>query len=187
MCGAPCRGRVMDVPFVDAEVRVEAVGDCVPKHLLAHPPHVRTTIPAPGGGGDLGMAWAEGTFWVGQNRDRKIHQVIRKLGAILRTIESNRFVTGVTWTRASSGTASAKATNDPRTGEVLEKLQMPPEAGVSRLDSDGGDQFLCGGGSGEKVRAFRRLRLGSGAANSTSQSETSPTAKPSPRARRRNG
>ena len=55
------------------------------------------TIPAPGGGGDSGLAWAEGTLWVGQYRERKIHQIDPETGAILRTIESNRFVTGVTW------------------------------------------------------------------------------------------
>ena len=43
------------------------------------------------------MAWAEGSLWVGQHRNRKIHQVDPETGAILRTIESNRFVTGVTW------------------------------------------------------------------------------------------
>src|ERR1700742_5136800 len=32
------------------------------------------TIPAPGNGGDSGLAWAEGRLWVGQNRGRKIHQ-----------------------------------------------------------------------------------------------------------------
>ena len=55
------------------------------------------TIPAPGGGGDSGLAWAEGTLWVGQHRGRRIHQIDPETGAILRTIESNRFVTGVTW------------------------------------------------------------------------------------------
>src|SRR5215813_13161009 len=58
---------------------------------------VLSTIPAPGGGGDSGLAWAEGTLWVGQYRDRKIHQIDPRTGTILRTIESNRFVTGVTW------------------------------------------------------------------------------------------
>ena len=58
---------------------------------------VLATIPAPGGGGDSGLAWAEGTLWVGQHRGRKIHQVDPETGAILRTIESNRVVTGVTW------------------------------------------------------------------------------------------
>src|SRR6202000_1827357 len=55
------------------------------------------TIPAPGNGGDSGLAWAEGTLWVGQHRGRKIHQVNPETGAILRTIESKRVVTGVTW------------------------------------------------------------------------------------------
>lgn len=55
------------------------------------------TIPAPGAGGDSGLAWAEGTLWVGQYRDRKIHQIDPQTGTILRTIQSNRFVTGVTW------------------------------------------------------------------------------------------
>ena len=43
------------------------------------------------------MAWSEGSLWVGQYRRRKIHQVDPQSGAILRSIDSNRFVTGVTW------------------------------------------------------------------------------------------
>src|SRR5689334_22178728 len=58
---------------------------------------VLASIPAPGGGGDSGLAWAEGSLWVGVYRERKIHQIDPQTGAILRTIESNRFVTGVTW------------------------------------------------------------------------------------------
>jgi glutamine cyclotransferase len=58
---------------------------------------VLATIPAPGGGGDSGLTWAEGTLWVGHDRGRKIRQINPETGAILRTIESNRFVTGVTW------------------------------------------------------------------------------------------
>jgi glutamine cyclotransferase len=58
---------------------------------------VLATIPAPGGGGDSGLAWAEGTLWVGHGRGRKIRQIDPETGAILRTIESDRFVTGVTW------------------------------------------------------------------------------------------
>src|SRR6202167_5173885 len=42
------------------------------------------TIPAPGGGSDSGLAWAEGTLWVGQYRGRRIHQVDPRTGAILR-------------------------------------------------------------------------------------------------------
>jgi glutamine cyclotransferase len=123
---------------------------------------VISTIPAPGGGGDSGLAWAEGTLWVGQYRDRKIHQIDPETGAILRTIESNRFVTGVTWVDGElwHGTSESGESNlrriDPRTGEVIEQLDMPPGAGVSGLESDGGDRFFCGGGKSGKVRAVRR-------------------------------
>jgi outer membrane protein assembly factor BamB len=123
---------------------------------------VLATIPAPGRGGDSGLTWAEGTLWVGQYRDRKIHQVDPQTGAILRTIESNRFVTGVTWVDGDlwhatlEGDVSELRRVDPGTGEVLESLEMPPGIGVSGLESDGGDQFFCGGGKSGKVRAVRR-------------------------------
>ncbi|NPT61782.1 Vgb family protein [Paraburkholderia elongata] len=120
------------------------------------------TIPAPGGGGNSGLAWAEGTLWVGRYSDRKIHQVDPETGAILRTIESNRFVTGVTWSNGElwHGTWEDEASElrrvDPSTGEVLESLEMPPGLIVSGLEADGGDQFFCGGGNSGKVRAVRR-------------------------------
>src|SRR5882724_1541267 len=129
---------------------------------------VLATIPTPDGGAS-GMAWAEGTLWVGQHRDRKIHQVDPQTGAILRTIESNRFVTGVTWADGElwhgtwEGDDSDLRRVDPQTGEVLERLEMPPGVGVSGLESDGGDQFFCGGGSSGKVRAVRRPRRASAA------------------------
>ena len=120
------------------------------------------TIPAPGRGGDSGLAWAEGTLWVGQYRDRKIHQIDPQTGAVLRTIESNRFVTGVTWVDGElwhgtwEGEASDVRRLDPRTGAVLERLDMPSGVGVSGLESDGGDRLFCGGGSSGTVRAVRR-------------------------------
>ena len=123
---------------------------------------VLATIPAPGGGGDSGLAWAEGTLWVGQHRDRKIHQIDPQTGAILRTIESNRFVTGVTWVEGElwhatwEGDESELRRIDAGTGEVLESLEMPPGTGVSGLESDGGQQFFCGGGRSGKVRVVRR-------------------------------
>src|SRR6186997_2770625 len=130
---------------------------------------VIATIPAPGGGGDSGLAWAEGTLWVGHYRDRKIHQVDPHTGKILRTIESNRFVTGVTWVDGElwhatwEGDESDLRRIDPRTGEVLERLEMPSGVHVSGLESDGGDQFFCGGGRSGKVRAVRRPKRRSGA------------------------
>ena len=120
------------------------------------------TIPAPGDGGDSGLAWAEGTLWVGQYRERKIHQVDPRTGAVLRTIESNRFVTGVTWVDGELWHATWEAEEsdlrrvDPANGDVLERVEMPPGVFVSGLESDGGDQFFCGGGKSGMVRAVRR-------------------------------
>jgi glutamine cyclotransferase len=131
--------------------------------------HVLATIPAPGGDSDSGLAWAEGTLWVGQHRDRKIHQIDPETGAILRTIECSRFVTGVTWVDDElwHGTWESDESDvrriDPRTGEVLERLELPPGVAVSGLESDGGDRFFCGGGNSGKVRAVRRPRRASAA------------------------
>jgi glutamine cyclotransferase len=123
---------------------------------------VLDTIPAPGNGGDSGLAWAEGSLWVGEYRARKIHQIDPQTGTILRSIESNRFVTGVTWVDGDlwhatwQGDESELRRIDPRTGEVLESLEMPAGAGISGLESDGKDRFFCGGGSSRTVRAVRR-------------------------------
>ena len=128
---------------------------------------VLATIPAPGGGADSGLAWHEGTLWVGQYRDRKIHQIDPQTGEVLRTIESKRFVTGVTWVEGElwhgtwEGDKSDLRRVDPPTGAVLETLEMPPGIGVSGLESDGADQFYCGGGGSGKVRAVRRPKRAS--------------------------
>jgi glutamine cyclotransferase len=128
---------------------------------------VLATIPAPGGGGDSGLAWAEGSLWVGQYRDRKIHQVDPQTGTILRTIQSSRFVTGVSWIDGElwhgtwEGDESDLTRIDPQSGKVLERLDMPAGVGVSGLESDGGEQFFCGGGSSGKVRVVRRPKRGS--------------------------
>jgi glutamine cyclotransferase len=127
---------------------------------------VLTTIPAPGGGRDSGLTWAEGSLWVGQYRDRKIHRINPDTGVIVRTIESNRFVTGVTWVdgelwhATSEGEESEVRRVDSRTGDVLEKLTMPPGALISGLESDGGDRFFCGGQKSGKVRVVRRPKRG---------------------------
>jgi glutamine cyclotransferase len=123
---------------------------------------VLATIPAPGGGGDSGLAWAEGTLWVGQYRQRKIHQIDPETGKVLRTIESDRFVTGVTWVDGElwHGTWESEKSDirriDPGSGQVLERLEMPANAGLSGLESDGKDRFFCGGGPSGKLRAVRR-------------------------------
>jgi glutamine cyclotransferase len=145
--------------FQIAEDRIQKI-DPITGRVLA-------TIPSPGRGADSGLAWAEGTLWVGQYRDRKIHQVDPATGAILRTIESNRFVTGVTWLDGelwhgtSEGDQSELRRIDPRTGEVFESLEMPSGVSVSGLEADGEDQFFCGGGASGKVRVVRRSKRNS--------------------------
>ncbi len=123
---------------------------------------VLASIPAPGQGSDSGLTWAEGCLWVGQYRDRKIHQIDPLTGAVLRTIESNRHVTGVTWVDGElwhgtwEGEQSELRRVDPDSGAVLERLEMPPGTIVSGLESDGADLFYCGGGTSGKVRAVQR-------------------------------
>lgn len=125
---------------------------------------ILSSIPAPGGGGDSGLAWAEGSLWVGQHRGCKIHQIDPETGEILRTIESDRFVTGVTWIDGElwHGTWQDNVSElrhiDPETGTVLARLEMPTGKGISGLESDGRDRFFCGGGGSATVRAIRRSK-----------------------------
>lgn len=151
----------------DGQHLFQIAGDRIHK-IDAKTGRVLSTIPSPDGSEDSGLAWAEGTLWVGHYRGRKIHQVDPETGAVLRTIESDRFVTGVTWVDGElwHGTweddESELRRVDPATGEVLESLEMPQGTNVSGLDSDGGDHFFCGGGSTGKVRAVRRPKRASG-------------------------
>ena len=139
------------------------IGEAVIRKIDPATGTVLNTIPAPGHGRDSGLAWAEGSLWVGQYRDRTIHQIDPDTGVILRTIASDRFVTGVTWVDGElwHGTWEDDASDvrriDPATGEVLERLDLPAGAMVSGLESDGGGRFFCGAGSSTgKVRAIRR-------------------------------
>jgi len=137
-----------------AESRIDSIDPATGKVLAS--------IPAPGAVGDSGLTSAEGSLWVGNYRGRKIHQIDPATGAIKRTIETNRFVTGVTWVDGElwhgtwEGDESELRHIDPQSGEVLERLEMPRGIGVSGLESDGADLFYCGGGESGKVRAVRR-------------------------------
>ncbi len=119
------------------------------------------TIPAPEGGAS-GMAWAEGALWVGQYRKQQIHQVDPDSGKILRTIPSDKFVTGVTWLDGAlwHGTWEAERSElrriDAASGEVKERIELPPGIPVSGLESDGKDRFFCGGSSTGRLRVVKR-------------------------------
>lgn len=144
----------------DGRYLYQIAGDRIQKLDLENG-RVLAAIPVPGEGVS-GLAWAEGSLWVGQYRAKRIYEIDPETGAVRRTIESNRFVTGVTWVDGElwhgiwEGEESEIRRVDPRTGEVLESLEMPPGVGVSGLESDGGDRFFCGGGRSAKVRAVRR-------------------------------
>lgn len=121
------------------------------------------SLPAPGKGTDSGMAWAEGSLWIGQYNDRKIHQVDPESGEVLRTLESDRFVTGVSWVEGElwHGTWEDEQSEirniDAESGQVKRTLSMPHGTIVSGLDSDG-EVFYCGGGSSGKVRVVTRTK-----------------------------
>jgi len=99
---------------------------------------------------------------VGNYRDRKIHQIDPATGAIKRTIESNRFVTGVDlggremWHGTWEAEESEIRHIDPEVAPCSSGCRMPKGMGVSGLESDGADLFYAGGGGAGKVRAVRR-------------------------------
>lgn len=137
------------------------IADAVIQKVDPQTGEIVATIPAPGDG-NSGLAWAEGSLWVGQYRDRRIHQVDPETGTVLRTIRSDRFVTGVTWVDGElwhatwEGDKSDIRRIDRESGEVLDCIEMPDGTIVSGLESDGGTKFFCGGGNSGKVRAVRR-------------------------------
>jgi glutamine cyclotransferase len=140
--------------FQIAEDRIQKIDPATGRVVAA--------IPSPGKGGDSGLAWAEGSLWVGQYRERRIYEIDPGTGAILRTIASNRFVTGVTWVDGElwhgtwEGDESELRRIDAQTGDVVESLELPRGVFVSGLESDGKDRFYCGGADSARVRAVRR-------------------------------
>ena len=121
-------------------------------------------LPWRGGSDAAGLAWAEGKLWVGQHRGRKIVQIDPESGDELRSVESNRFVTGVTWLTGElwHGTLEDGVSElrrvEPETGEVLTRLVLPEGTVVTGLEADGAELFYCGGGRSGKLRAVRRAR-----------------------------
>ncbi|MFT3923315.1 MAG: PQQ-binding-like beta-propeller repeat protein [Myxococcales bacterium] len=132
--------------------------------LDARTGEVIASFASPGEGRDAGLTWAEGKLWIGKHDTRKIHQIDPTTGALLRTLESNRFVTGITWVDGElwHGTLEQGASElrriDSQGGEVLESLSMPAGVHVTGLESDGADLFYCGGGESGKLRAVKRPR-----------------------------
>ncbi len=123
---------------------------------------VLSEITLPASGCHSGLAWAEGSLWVGQHRDSRILQVDPASGRILRTIACSRYVTGVSWVDGElwHGTWDEQGSDlrrvDPATGALLAVLPVPADMTVSGLEGDGAGRFFCGGGDSGRVRAVRK-------------------------------
>jgi outer membrane protein assembly factor BamB len=117
---------------------------------------------APADGMASGMAWADGYLFIGQFRESRIHKVDPKTGEVVKTLTSDRFVTGVScvdgvlWHGASNDGQPCELRRLAGDGTVEERLRVPVRsiAGVERT-RDG--EFWCGGNDGS-LRLVRRKR-----------------------------
>jgi glutamine cyclotransferase len=123
---------------------------------------VIATLPTPELAGASGLAWAEGSLWVGLFADRKIVELDPVTGKILSEVVSDRFVTGVSfcdgelWHATQENGRSEIRLVDRKTSEVLEQLELPEGILVSGLEADGKGRFFCGGGKSGKLRVVKR-------------------------------
>jgi glutamine cyclotransferase len=123
---------------------------------------VMSTIPTPDLAGASGMAWAEGSLWVGHYSERKIVELDPETGKVLSEVVSDRFVTGVSfcegqlWHATHENEQSELRRVDRKTGQVLEQLELPPGIVVSGLEADAQGRFFCGGGKSGKLRIVKR-------------------------------
>jgi hypothetical protein len=121
-------------------------------------------LPAPGKGGASGMAWADGYLWVGEYRASKIHQLDAQTGEVVKTLSSDRFVTGVSfvdgalWHGVSDEQGPPELRRVAEDGTVEEALTIRGANHVSGLESDGKGGFWCGGEGGTLRLVRERAR-----------------------------
>ena len=131
------------------------------EHILVLDPsdgRVVRKLAAPNRGENSGMAWSDGFLWIGQYRASKIHKLDAQTGELLKTLSSDRFVTGVScvdgalW-HAVSGEGECELRRLAPDGTVEEAwaVSVPAISGMERT----GDGFWCGGEQG-KLRFLRR-------------------------------
>ncbi len=120
-------------------------------------------MPSPSQGDDSGMAWADGYLWIGQHRQSKIHKVDAKTGEIVKTLTSDRFVTGVScvdgvlWHGASGDGQPCELRRLAADGTVEESLALPVDK-ISGLEATGDGTFWCGGEQGTLRRVRRTAK-----------------------------
>lgn len=122
---------------------------------------VEREIPAPPGGDCSGMAWSEGSLWIGQYDGREILQVSPADGKVLRRMSVGRMVTGVTWSDdhlwhgSWDGERGAIHRIDPATGALQETCRLPANVPVSGMEADGEGRIFCGAGALGVVHVVR--------------------------------
>jgi hypothetical protein len=106
------------------------------------------------------MAWGDGYLWIGQFRESRIHKVDAKTGEIVKTLASDRFVTGVSciggalWHAAAYDEKPSELRRLGADGTVEETLRLPVD-GISGIEATKDGAFWCGGSKG-KLRLVRR-------------------------------
>jgi hypothetical protein len=114
-------------------------------------------LPAPNRGENSGMAWSDGFLWVGQYRAAKIHKLDAQTGELLKTLRSDRFVTGVScvdgalW-HAVSGDGECELRRLSPDGTV-EEAWVAAVPSISGMEGTR-EGFWCGGEQG-KLRLLR--------------------------------
>lgn len=123
------------------------------------------TLPRPNVPGFLsGLAFDGEALWAGDYNGKKLLKIDRETGAVLKTVASDRFVTGITWandqlwhaTSTDEGMAEEKAELrciDPDSGEILENHPLPYV--ISGLEFDGVN-FWCGDCNTGSLRSVTR-------------------------------
>jgi hypothetical protein len=125
-------------------------------------------LPAPANGANSGMAWADGYLWIGQLldgrtpqlRESRIHKVDAKTGEVVKTLASDRFVTGVScvdgalWHGASFDEKPSELRRLGADGTVEETLRVPVD-GISGVEGTRDGAFWCGATKG-RLRVVRR-------------------------------
>lgn len=132
--------------------------------LVVDPADGRITrrFPAPTDGLSSGMAWADGYLFIGQFRESRIHKVDAKTGEVVKTLTSDRFVTGVScvdgalWHGASDDGEARELRRLGPDGAVEEALTLPV-AHISGVEGTRDGDFWCGGEKGT-LRLVRRKR-----------------------------
>lgn len=112
-----------------------------------------------------GLAWQDGALWAGSFRGKKLYKLDAETGEILRTIDSDRFVTGVSfsdgelWHGTYEGEGDEARTElrriDETSGQVQEVVEMPAGVVVSGLELTR-DRAFCGDFRTGRVRVLTR-------------------------------